>query len=208
MPNITTLGEGSKFMFSVFKKTGDYAHSVAQLAWQLSLRGVELVASGGTKKWLEDQGRLVTDCASITGLNPVLDHRVATLCPELHGGFLAEEQHMEELSQLNWPTFAGICCSFYDLKEAMSSPDATYDSINSAVDIGGPAMIRSAIKGGRIVLIDKTDIDEIYWLLVKTPEGPVDIVPGRIRLLQLTAARKVQAYLNLEVKFRFEYLTE
>lgn len=200
--NITTLGPGSRFMFSIFDKLGEEAKVTTLMARLLAERGVEIVSSGGTYKHLDEAGIAVTDCAKFTKIKPVLDHRVATLCPELHGGFLAEAAHLEELGKLGWPLFAGVVCTFYDLEKALKQKAATYESVNRAVDIGGPTMVRSACKGGRSVITGLEEMQDMVRILRTEPAGPVNISQSQIRHWQLAASQKVLDYLLLEVSFR------
>lgn len=192
------LTKGSKFLFSLFNKDGEEGHVALQLAEQLRLRGVQILASGGTRTFLQKHGHQVTDVAEITGLDPVLGHRVVTLAPQLHGGLLAEEEHLEELARLGWPLIVGVCMTFYDTQAAMQKEDATYKSVNEAIDIGGPALVRSANKGGRIAIADGFHMETLTRLLKKG----VELNLGHIKMFQAGAAKVVADYCQFESNWR------
>lgn len=146
-------------LISVFNKDGivDFARQIIRYNWRL-------LASGGTKKVLEAAGMRVRDVAELTGMGAILDHRVVTLSAQIHAGLLADkrnESHMAELTRLNWPVIDMVVCDFYPLADAVRKPIATTASVIESTDIGGPAMVRSAAKGGRIVLCRRKDWDDV-----------------------------------------------
>jgi len=192
------LNQGSKFLFSLFSKEGPAALAATQLAQQLRLRGVSLLASGGTKTFLENRGHEVTDVEEFSGYGAVLGHRVVTLVPQVHGGLLAETEHIDELMKLKWPLIDGICCTFYDLEAALKQDGADYNSVNNAVDIGGPAMVRSANKGGRIALTD----EETMKVLTRMLESDAPVTPEHVHFFQARASRSVANYCRIESEWR------
>ena len=149
-------------LISVYDKTGivEFAKELIGLDWQI-------ISSGGTAKHLKDAGLEVTDVADITGMPPILDHRVLTLHPKIHGGLLAldKAQHLAELEKYGIPWISLVCCDLYPLEEEIAKIDATRESVIEKTDIGGPTMIRSAAKGGRIVICDISDRNKVIeWL--------------------------------------------
>ncbi len=140
-------------LLSLYDKPGS-----EKFARSLIERGYSIVSSGGTAKYLVEHGIKVTDIAEITGLKPVLDHRVVTLAPQVHAGLLATPEMRSELEALGWPKFHLLYVTFYPLEEELNNTEATFDSCIKKTDIGGTTMIRSACKGGDvIVLTDKED---------------------------------------------------
>src|SRR3990172_4765798 len=141
-------------LISVYNKEGitDFAKSLVDLGWKI-------ISSGGTAKHLLDAGILVTDVAEITGMKAILDHRVATLHPKIHGGLLALDtpEHLAELQKYEIPWIDMVCADFYPLEEEISNPQNTRESVIEKTDIGGPTMIRSATKGRRITICDVDD---------------------------------------------------
>ncbi|MDR2418467.1 MAG: bifunctional phosphoribosylaminoimidazolecarboxamide formyltransferase/IMP cyclohydrolase [Treponema sp.] len=137
-------------LISVYDKTG-----VAELAAFLSDAGWELVSTGGTAKYLQEQGCAVTDVAAITGFPECLDGRVKTLHPAIHAGLLARRDvaaHVETLAAQGFSPIDLVCVNlypFFDKVQAGLSLEETVEFI----DIGGPTMLRAAAKNYRDVLV-------------------------------------------------------
>ncbi len=149
-------------LISVYDKTGivDFAKSLVDLGWKI-------ISSGGTAKHLMDAGIEVTDVAEITGMPAILSHRVVTLHPKIHGGLLALDtpEHMVELEKYGIPFIDLVCCDLYPLQDEVNNPNATRESVIEKTDIGGPTMLRSAAKGGRITICDVADRNKVIkWL--------------------------------------------
>lgn len=147
-------------LISVARKDGidQFAKTLVDWDWNI-------ISSGGTAKHLKDAGVPVTDVAEISGLPPVLDHRVVTLVPAIHGGLLATEEMLPELEQYGWPWINLCCVDFYPLKNAVENPSATETSVINETDIGGPAMARSAAQGRRVVIVDPADRQTVLdWM--------------------------------------------
>jgi phosphoribosylaminoimidazolecarboxamide formyltransferase/IMP cyclohydrolase len=129
-------------LLSVYDKTGivEFAASLHQLGWRL-------ISSGGTAKAIAQTGTPVTDLADLTGLPAILDHRVVTLHPRVHGGLLADPtkpQHRAEMAEHGIEPIDLVVCNLY--------PFASDPSIE-LIDIGGPAMVRAAAKNHRFVAV-------------------------------------------------------
>jgi phosphoribosylaminoimidazolecarboxamide formyltransferase/IMP cyclohydrolase len=147
-------------LLSVWDKAGlvDFARGLAAL-------GVELVSTGGTAGALRDAGLAVTDVAAVTGAPEVLDGRVKTLHPAVHGGILARrdlEAHMATIAGLGIPPIDLVVVNLYPF-EATAAKGAGYDETVEMIDVGGPAMIRAAAKNHAAVtvVIDPLDYGEI-----------------------------------------------
>lgn len=158
-----------KALLSVYDKNGiaDFAKELVGLGW-------EILASGGTAKTLTDAGIKVQDVATIVGGGPILGHRVVTLSREVHAGLLATDSpaDTEELKKLNIPRIDLVCVDLYPLREEISKPGATRESVIEKTDIGGPTMIRSAAKGRRIVICDPADRAKVItWLKASKPDA-------------------------------------
>ena len=174
-------------------------------------KGYELIASGGTYRHIKNElGLEVTHAAEITKLKPiegkenVLDHRVETLCPEIHGALLADDiRHMEELEKLGWPFIDAVVCTFYPLAKTMEEKAGDYEAINKEVDIGGPAMTRSGTKGGRAVIVDENDFD---WVMDKLDSNDGHLSKTEINWLKVKAAAWVTQYTATEVIFRLNQI--
>lgn len=142
-------------MLSLFRKDD----ALSDFATALQAIGFDLYATRGTAEALNRRGLRVTDVATIVG-PPILGHRVVSLSREVHAGLLARygnEAEQKELASLNVPKFDLLAVEFYPLKEALDDPRVTLTSALEMTDIGGPAMVMAAVKGQRIVLVDRND---------------------------------------------------
>src|SRR3989344_5118134 len=155
-------------LISVYNKDG-----IVEFAKELTALGFSILSSGGTAKVLKDGGVETTDVATLVGGGAILGHRVVTLSREIHAGLLAKDnaEDRKELEALKIPFIDLVCCDFYPLEEEMKNPSATRESVIEKTDIGGPAMIRSGAKGGRITVCDSADRKKaIEWLKAGEPE--------------------------------------
>lgn len=153
-------------LLSVYNKTGivAFARSLISLGWRI-------YSSGGTAKVLRESKIPVIDISVLSGLPPILGHRVVTLVPQVHGGLLATEEQKAELSKLGYPWFDLACVDLYPLTDEIHSAHPTTESVIEKTDIGGPTMIRSAAKGRRIVIADHEDRNRVIaWLKKGMPD--------------------------------------
>jgi phosphoribosylaminoimidazolecarboxamide formyltransferase / IMP cyclohydrolase len=118
---------------------------------------VELISTGGTAKYLREVGKLpVTDVSQVTGFPEMMDGRVKTLHPKIHGGLLAIRDNPEHAAAMKEHGIAGIdlvCINLYPFEQTIQKPGVTFDEAIENIDIGGPSMIRSAAKNHRWVLV-------------------------------------------------------
>jgi phosphoribosylaminoimidazolecarboxamide formyltransferase/IMP cyclohydrolase len=147
-------------LISVFNKDG-----ILELASFLSGAGWELLSTGGTAKYLQDNAVPVTDVASVTGFPECLDGRVKTLHPAIHAGLLARRDlpaHMETLGKLGLGTIDLVCVNLYPFFEKVQAGLPLEETVEF-IDIGGPTMLRSAAKNFNdvIVLTDPSDYAEL-----------------------------------------------
>lgn len=149
-------------LISVFHKDGivEFAKELVELGWNI-------YASGGTAKHLGQSGVAVNDVASLVGGGAMLGHRVVTLSREIHAGLLSRdiEEDVNELAKLSIPRFDLVCVDLYPLEAEINNPNHTRESVVERTDIGGPTMIRSAVKGGRIVICDPRDRQRVIEYL-------------------------------------------
>src|SRR5512145_1440195 len=153
-------------LLSVSDKSGliDFARGLASL-------GIELVSTGGTAKHLSDAGLPVTPVAEITGSPEILDGRVKTLHPRIHGGLLADRSKPEHLAALEEHGIGRIdvvAVNLYPFRQTVANPAATADEIVEMIDIGGPSMVRAAAKNfaGVAVVVDPLDYPRVLEELV------------------------------------------
>jgi phosphoribosylaminoimidazolecarboxamide formyltransferase/IMP cyclohydrolase len=148
-------------LLSVSDKTG-----IVDLARALAAQGVRLLSTGGTARLLADAGLAVTEVAEVTGSPEMLDGRVKTLHPRIHGGLLARRDvpaHMAALQQHGIGTIDLLVVNLYPFAQATARADCTLDDAIENIDIGGPAMLRAAAKNwdGVAVVIDPADYAQV-----------------------------------------------
>jgi phosphoribosylaminoimidazolecarboxamide formyltransferase/IMP cyclohydrolase len=162
-PSKMQIPKGKKVaLISVYDKTG-----IVEFAQRLTKLGYFILSSGGTAKKISEAGVPVTDIAKLVGGEAILGHRVVTLSRELHAGLLAKFAlaDQKEMKKLGLPYIHLVCCDFYPLNQEIAKQEATINSVVEMTDIGGPTMVRSAAKGGRIVICDPADRDEVLQRL-------------------------------------------
>ncbi len=137
-------------LISVSDKTG-----VIQFARGLSELGVEIVSTGGTAKILREAGVPVTYVSDVTGFPEILGGRVKTLHPGVHGGILAlrNEDHLAQLKKHGITPIDLVAVNLYPFRETVAKPDVTPAQAVENIDIGGPAMVRSAAKNYDSVIV-------------------------------------------------------
>ena len=138
-------------LLSVSDKTG-----VLEFARALSALGVKLLSTGGTAKLLADAGLPVTEVADHTGFPEMLDGRVKTLHPAVHGGLLARRdlpEHMAAIKQHGITTIDLLVVNLYPFEATVAKPGCTLADAIENIDIGGPAMVRSAAKNWNDVAV-------------------------------------------------------
>ncbi len=138
-------------LLSVSDKTG-----LAELGRGLVVRGWELVSTGGTARALREAGLPVTDVAAVTGFPEMLDGRVKTLHPRVHGGLLADRRradHREALLAAGIAPFDLVVVNLYPFAAAARKPGLSFDELVEEIDIGGPSMVRAAAKNHASVAI-------------------------------------------------------
>ncbi|MGD0388144.1 MAG: bifunctional phosphoribosylaminoimidazolecarboxamide formyltransferase/IMP cyclohydrolase, partial [Tepidisphaeraceae bacterium] len=117
---------------------------------------VELVSTGGTARFLREAGLKVADVSDVTGFPEMMDGRVKTLHPKIHGGLLAlrdNPQHLDAMKAHGIHPIDLLCVNLYPFQQTVAKPDVSLDEAIENIDIGGPAMIRSAAKNHRFVLV-------------------------------------------------------
>lgn len=148
-------------LLSVSDKTG-----IVELAQALHGHGIRLLSTGGTAKLLAGAGLPVTEVSEVTGFPEMLDGRVKTLHPRVHGGLLARRdlpEHMAALQAHGIDTIDLLVINLYPFAQATAKADCTLDDAIENIDIGGPAMLRAAAKNWQDVgvVIDPADYPQV-----------------------------------------------
>lgn len=148
-------------LLSVSDKTGllDFAQGLVR-------NGYEIISTGGTKKALEEAGLPVIGISEITGFPEIMDGRVKTLHPNVHGALLCvrdNEEHVKQIQDLGIDYIDLVCVNLYPFKETVQKPGVDHATIIENIDIGGPSMLRSASKNYRFipVVCDPADYDTV-----------------------------------------------
>jgi phosphoribosylaminoimidazolecarboxamide formyltransferase / IMP cyclohydrolase len=169
-------------LVSVSDKTG-----IVEFARGLGAFGVGLISTGGTAKLLKDAGLRVTEVAEHTGFPEMLDGRVKTLHPKIHGGILARRDdsgHMNAAAETGIAMIDLVVVNLYPFSETVARPDCTLDEAIENIDIGGPAMVRSAAKNFRHVAVVTDPADYAAVLAEMASAGGALGAPTRFRLAQ------------------------
>lgn len=178
-------------LLSVSDKTG-----IVEFAQALAQRGVRLLSTGGTAKLLAQSGIAVTEVADHTGSPEILDGRVKTLHPKIHGGLLARRDsadHLETLASHGIDPIDLLIVNLYPFRETIAKAECSFADAIENIDIGGPAMLRAAAKnhgtpeGGVTVVIDPND----YPRVLADLDGPEGVPSYGLRL---ELATKVYAH--------------
>ncbi len=153
-------------LLSVTDKTG-----LAEFAKRLTEAGLELVASGGTKRHLEEAGIAVREVSDVTGSPEVLGGRVKTLHPAIHGGILARRDLADDvktLDELGWAPVDVVVCNLYPFEKKVAE-GADFATLIENIDIGGVALLRAAAKNHAHVLVVTDPAD--YARLAETMDA-------------------------------------
>lgn len=138
-------------LISVTDKTG-----VIEFAQGLARMGVTLISTGGTAKALRQGGLKVSDVAEVTGFPEMLDGRVKTLHPRIHGGILArrdDQSHRAQLAEHHIATIDLVCVNLYAFEATVAKPGCSFEDAIENIDIGGPCLIRASAKNHHDVAV-------------------------------------------------------
>lgn len=157
-------------LISVYNKDGivEFAKSLVELGW-------EIISTGGTSKTLKNAGINVIEIDEVTSFPEILEGRVKTLNPYIHGGILYkrnDENHVKTIKDLNINSIDMVVNNLYPFEETIKNVDSTHDDIIENIDIGGPSMIRAAAKNYKFVtvIVDPKDYEIVLEELKKNNE--------------------------------------
>ena len=157
-------------LVSVSDKTG-----VVELGKALTELGIDIISTGGTMKALKDAGVPVTAVQDVTGFPEMMDGRVKTLNPKIHGAILAvrdNPEHVKAMKEHGITPIDLVVVNLYPFKETISKPNLTLPEAIENIDIGGPCMVRAAAKNNKYVAIvtNPKKYNEIISILKKDGE--------------------------------------
>lgn len=178
-------------LLSLTDKTG-----AVEFARGLRALDIDLISTGGTAKLLQDAGIPVFDISAVTHFPEMLDGRVKTLHPAIHGGILAmrsKPEHMEAIEQHAIPTIDLVCVNLYAFEKIAAKADATTEELIENIDIGGPTMIRAAAKNYQdvAVVVEPSDYPAI---LAELEANQGQILPETHWRLAVKAFHHTAAY--------------
>ena len=148
---MTSTSKFQRAILSVTDKTG-----LVEFARKLSALGIELISTGGTAKLLRDSGVTVKDISELTGFPEMLDGRVKTLHPKVHGGILhrrGDPKHVAAVAEHGIAPIDMVVVNLYAFEKTAAKPGVAFEELIENIDIGGPSMIRSAAKNFHDVAI-------------------------------------------------------
>ena len=148
-------------LVSVSDKTG-----LVEFVKGLVEQGFEIISTGGTKKALEEAGLSPIGISDVTGFPEIMDGRVKTLHPKVHGALLCvrdNPSHVAQLKELGIEYIDLVCVNLYPFKETVQKPGVSHEEIIENIDIGGPSMLRSASKNYKSVTVvcDPKDYEKV-----------------------------------------------
>ena len=158
------------FRSSVSDKSGlvDFCRSLSEM-------GVEIISTGGTKKVLLDAGVKAVDISEVTGFPEMLDGRVKTLHPIIHGGLLAlreKKEHMDTIAAHDIKPIDMVVVNLYPFKEVIQKENISIEEVIENIDIGGPSMLRSAAKNAQSVAVI-TEASDYEKVIGELKEGGI-----------------------------------
>ncbi|MFQ6106197.1 MAG: bifunctional phosphoribosylaminoimidazolecarboxamide formyltransferase/IMP cyclohydrolase [Thermoplasmata archaeon] len=184
------MSEIKRALISVSNKA-----NIVEFAKGLQEAGVEILSTGGTAKVLEENGIKVRRVSDYTGFPEMLDGRVKTLHPKVHGAILArrdDPRHMQQLQEASIPTIDMVVVNLYPFEETVARPDATLEDAIENIDIGGPSMLRSAAKNHRDVAVVVNPDD--YSTVIEEIRTSGDVSPETRWKLALEAFEHTSRY--------------
>lgn len=168
-------------LLSVSDKKG-----IVELAQKLHEAGVEIVSTGGTMRAIKEAGIPVLYVSDVTGFPEIMDGRVKTLNPYIHGGILAvrdNPDHQKAMADHNIVGIDMVVVNLYPFKQTIAKPDVALDEAIENIDIGGPAMIRAAAKNFKYVtvVVNPDRYEKIAAMVLENGEVDADL---RMQLAQ------------------------
>ena len=171
--------------------------------------GYQICSTGGTKRLLDEAGLKTTAIDEITGFPEMLDGRVKTLHPKVHGGLLGirdDEKHAAQMKEHNIEPIDLVCINLYPFRQTISKPGFTHSDAIENIDIGGPSMIRSAAKNHRYVTV-LTDTNDYETVLNELKEKGNTTLETRQRLAA-KAFRATAAYDAMISEYFTQFVNE
>ncbi|MFT8319602.1 MAG: bifunctional phosphoribosylaminoimidazolecarboxamide formyltransferase/IMP cyclohydrolase [Bacillus sp. (in: firmicutes)] len=190
-------------LISVSDKTG-----ITDFAKELHELGYELISTGGTKKAIQDSGIPVLSVSEVTGFPEILEGRVKTLNPFIHGGLLAkfdEPSHQEQLKEHQIDPIQIVCVNLYPFQQTIAKKDVSVEDAIENIDIGGPTMLRASAKNHQYVTVVVDPVD--YTTVIEELKQSGDVQFATRRRLAAKVFRHTASYDSMIAQYMTE-LTE
>lgn len=183
------MNKATRALISLTDKSGieDFAKALTEM-------GIEILSTGGTAKKMRDNGIAVTDVSEFTGFPEMLDGRVKTLHPLVHGGILNQREnadHQRQCTEHGIKSIDIIAVNLYAFEKTVADPDCSLDDAIENIDIGGPTMLRAAAKNFRdvTVIVDPADYDQVLAEIRETGNSSLKTrFKLAVKVFQLTSA--------------------
>ncbi|WP_430599292.1 bifunctional phosphoribosylaminoimidazolecarboxamide formyltransferase/IMP cyclohydrolase [Enterococcus sp. DIV0179] len=194
----------TRALISVSDKTG-----IVDFAKGLIANNIEIISTGGTKKALDQAGVKTISIDEVTGFPEMMDGRVKTLHPKIHGGLLGRRdvvEHMEDMARGEILPIDFVCVNLYPFKETILKPEVTEQEVIENIDIGGPSMLRSGAKNHEFVtvIVDPAD----YSLVLQELEAHGETQLATRKRLAAKVFRHTAAYDALIAQYLTEMVDE
>ncbi|MGL9756352.1 bifunctional phosphoribosylaminoimidazolecarboxamide formyltransferase/IMP cyclohydrolase [Enterococcus sp. DIV0197] len=194
----------TRALISVSDKTG-----IVDFAKGLIANNIEIISTGGTKKALDQAGVKTISIDEVTGFPEMMDGRVKTLHPKIHGGLLGRRdvvEHMEDMARGEILPIDFVCVNLYPFKETILKPEVTEQEATENIDIGGPSMLRSGAKNHEFVtvIVDPAD----YSLVLQELEAHGETQLATRKRLAAKVFRHTAAYDALIAQYLTEMVDE
>lgn len=164
-------------LISVSDKTG-----VVELAKYLNEKGIEIISTGGTMKKIREAGIPVTYVSDMTGFPEIMDGRVKTLNPKVHGGILAvrnNASHMAQIAELGIKPIDLVVVNLYPFRETIAKVGVTEAEAIENIDIGGPCMVRASAKNFHDVVVITSANKYETFMKIFDEKGDIDLETRR-----------------------------
>ncbi|MDD3861323.1 MAG: bifunctional phosphoribosylaminoimidazolecarboxamide formyltransferase/IMP cyclohydrolase [Candidatus Gracilibacteria bacterium] len=189
-------------LISVSDKTG-----VVEFAKKISEKGIEILSTGGTAKALREEGVAVTEVSDYTGFPEMMDGRVKTLHPKVHGGLLAlrdNPEHMDQAEKNGIKMIDLVVVNLYPFEKVTENENVTEEEAIENIDIGGPSMVRSSAKNFKFVTVvtDPNDYEKVAEEIEKTGETTLEFRKKLARKAFTLTHRyddRIEHYLRLQL---------
>lgn len=189
------MRKAERALISLTDKSG-----IEGFAGELSSLGIEILSTGGTAKKMREQGITVKDVSDFTGFPEILDGRVKTLHPKIHGGILArktDSDHMDQMKTHGLEPIDIVAVNLYAFEKTVADPSCTLENAIENIDIGGPTLLRASAKNYQdvTVIVDPADYPAVISELKEYGNTTLETrLRLAVKVFQLTSSYDTAIY--------------